>query len=79
MQLILFNRPTQSALALMDGGSSHSFISPSILTQLQIKLQNYNNEADLNFNSEMKIRNMRETIEQEHRQLKQLEEKLRHE
>ena len=34
----LFDKPTQSAHALIDGGSSHSFISPNILTSEQVKI-----------------------------------------
>jgi hypothetical protein len=34
----LFNQPEQTVLALIDGGSSHSFISPAILTPKQLKL-----------------------------------------
>jgi hypothetical protein len=35
-QIVLFSQEPQSVLALMDGGSSHSFISPTVLTQAQL-------------------------------------------
>jgi hypothetical protein len=36
-QIVLFNQEPQSVLVLMDGGSSHSFISPTVLTQAQFR------------------------------------------
>ena len=34
----MFNQEPQSVLALIDGGSSFSFISPTVLTQAQVKI-----------------------------------------
>ena len=38
VQLILFGQSTQLVTALIDGGSSHSFISPTVLTPTQMKI-----------------------------------------
>ena len=38
VQLTLFNQDPQFVLALIDGGSSHSFISPSVLTIAQLRI-----------------------------------------
>jgi hypothetical protein len=38
VELVLFNQEPQTVLALIDGGSLHSFISPSILTSIQLKI-----------------------------------------
>ena len=35
-RLVLFDQPQQSVTALIDGGSTHSFISPTILTKAQL-------------------------------------------
>ena len=38
VHLVLFNQQSQVVSALIDGGSSHSFISPTILTSTQLKI-----------------------------------------
>lgn len=38
VRLRLFNQPEQMLTALIDGGSTHSFISPNVLTQDQLKI-----------------------------------------
>jgi hypothetical protein len=38
VQAVIFGQPQIQVLALIDGGSSHSFISPTILTPVQIKI-----------------------------------------
>jgi hypothetical protein len=45
VQLILFNQDPQVVLALIDGGSSHSFISPTVLTDTQLKIAGSSNSA----------------------------------
>jgi hypothetical protein len=38
VQIVLFEQEPQSVLVLMDVGSSHSFISPTVLTQVQLRI-----------------------------------------
>jgi hypothetical protein len=45
VQLSLFNQDPQVVLALIDGGSSHSFISPNVLTAAQLKIAGSSNSG----------------------------------
>ena len=45
VELVLFNQNPQTVLALIDGGSSHSFISPTVLTEAQLRIAGTKNST----------------------------------
>ena len=54
VKMVLFQQEPQIVAALIDGGSSHSFISPLILTQIQLQLSaNRNNGLSERHNFEI--------------------------